>query len=114
MKITRLPALILILLIIAGCSMPDYQLSFQITGWTVIGNTVTVNYTLSNIGIERLYNARICIAIAEADGTIISQEWTGYTDVGVGGSKSSSISIIDSTGGNFDHATVTGAGWDTE
>jgi hypothetical protein len=114
MKITRFAAFILILLIIAACSLPDYQLSFQITGWTVNVDTVTVYYTLTNIGVERLVNARVRIAIAEADGTIISEEWTDYNDIEVGESKSSSISIFDSSGGNFDHATVTGAGWDTE
>jgi hypothetical protein len=105
--------LILLLLLIVGCALPDYQLFFQITSWNDDAGTVTVNYELTNGGEERLNNARIRIALAEANGNVQSQDWTGYTELGVGVSKSSSIQLVYASG-TFDHATVTAAGWDKE
>jgi len=96
---------VLILGGMTACDLPEYQLSFSITGSTDSGVAdTTVYYTIENIGMKDMENASIRI---ESNGV---SAWPTGTNLSVGESDSGSLFIIEGSPGAS--AEIIAAGWD--
>ncbi|MCX7023852.1 MAG: hypothetical protein NT080_04445 [Spirochaetes bacterium] len=108
-----------VLIALAGCTLPEYQLGFTIDeleinipgdGWA------RVSYTMINQGSKDIYNASIKIEVdSAAFGTSVSS-WTSGSDLTVGASVEGIIDIFVAAGvlGGYPNtsAEVIAAGWD--
>jgi len=103
-----------------GCRLPDYQVTFQITGTTNGPGYVDINYSMANVGHRGVTNAMIQIEYSmnmAAGGTVPYSEWTMGVSISVGMTHTGYLrhylnasfneTILAST------PVIAGAGWDT-
>ena len=112
----RTPVLAGILLaaaLVAGCVMPEYMLSFDVTGASQLGSVVTVDYEMENIGRDTLSNVQMVIAVESLTGTSYSTVVTAGT-LSVGESHVGSVDITISGTYDSGSARITSAGWDVQ
>jgi hypothetical protein len=113
-KSIALAALVLALALFASCAIPDYQLGFNITNTIIDGvnDTVTISYSLHNIGYEKLIDASIRIVVDTDSETRTA--WTSPVDLSVSESVSDSLTFYFLMAPTNPIAYVTGSAWDTE
>ncbi|MBL8965881.1 MAG: hypothetical protein JNG85_02665 [Spirochaetaceae bacterium] len=118
---TRRPSGILLVaavavLAAAGCSMPDYQLTFDALVVSDNANPATVQYSLHNTGYKRIKNATVKIQVDMFSNSATGAAWTPAVDLDVGQSVTRNILVVLSSAGPYasETARVTAAGWDTD
>ncbi len=99
----------------AGCVLPSYQLSWEITGSYQSGDYAVVEYTLDNIGYDDLYDTFIRVNVQTDLGTIYSAD-TPYLDLSVGQMAYGTVYINIGAGSGYTPGNiwVSAAGWNTE
>ncbi len=102
----------LALLLVVSCSIPDYQMIWEIDSYSVSGSYVDVTYTLTNIGQETLYDASILIALDITSSTSDIETWTPALDLGIGSERTQSLRIYTSE--SIEDVFVSGARWDVD
>ncbi len=122
-KTLALIGLAALVLAAASCDFPDYQLQFGIDTAGILvdstADTVTVPYTLENIGSKDLVNAMIRIEVGLTSG-LSDDAWTAGVDLGTYSLSESGNLVIDffpldiPFGDTLDWAIVTGSAWDAE
>ncbi len=117
---TFFPVIIAVaLVLVAGCSIPDYQLDFTAYVSNYTSNPVTVSYTLYNAGSKDLYNVSAEVqvdAVLSTGGTTAGTAWTGMRDIDAGSEVSGTMSILLASGTSYSSATayMVSAQWDSE
>lgn len=109
-------ALLAIAMMAGSCMFPDYQLSFNVDSITQPSlNTITVNYTLTNIGYQDMKNATILIEVEDTTSGQAQSGWTSPVNLASGSSHYGSLTLY--FGGAVTLGTTTayvvGSGWDT-
>ena len=105
-----------VLFLFSACPDPAYEMTYSASA-TQSGSTLTVSYSMNNVGRETLYNARIQIT-PYVDGSRLTARWTDQVNLSVGETASGTMTY--STGGTFtadgagDYILITGAGWDKD
>ena len=108
-----------LVLTLASCSYPDYQLSFDITQVQVDGvnDQVRVYYTLSNNGFEDLENVTLRIETYAGANAPVSA-WTNPINLPSGTYTGVNILLVNFPkvldGTETPSATVTATAWDTD
>jgi hypothetical protein len=122
MNAHRLARITILLVAVAALSLSctlDYMLDFELTSvsFVVGGDSVLVNYKLTNNGFRSLKNAAIKVEVTAQDGGPLTpvEAWTPYVDLSVGESVTGSVTFTF-TGFTLSDATavVVGAGWDDD
>ncbi len=101
------------LLLVASCTMPEYQLEWVVNNTSPNGDYVAVNYTLYNTGFEKLYDVIVEIEVAYNSNEYATY-WTTPVDLSVGESRNFTTPLIDIGAGTSPLSSITGAAWNIE
>jgi len=104
--------IVMALLLVASCRIPDYQLEWEIFSFTPESSYVDVTYILTNVGYEKLYDTSILLVADIALSDTDNEVWTPPIDLNVGSETTQHIKIY--TSGTAEDVFVGGARWDVD
>ena len=111
-KITFLFISLAVIGLFLGCELPDYQLAFEIGNYAYNGYTVSVPYSIENIGWKDMDNAQIRISVVTDSAYSPYHGWTTGVNLSIG-NRSQGVLDIDYSG-TISDVYVSAAGWDED
>lgn len=114
-KTTVLSGFLLAALLIAGCVLPEYLMSFDVLTDSQpggAGTVVVVGYEMENIGRDSLSNAQIVITVDTSGGSFSYVVMAGTLSIGERQTGTANIPVTGTYSAGS--ARITSAGWDVE